>query len=100
MDMREYEEFSLILESIRRGIDKLIDKAKKEPYTMFFWSALSPDTVSDDGSFLVFQPAARVKSEPEKYLLSNIGPEKAVFYATYSKINDIFYIGSCTYDHD
>lgn len=99
MDMREYEEFSLTLESIRRGIDKLIDKAKKEPYTEFFWSALSPDTISDDGSFLKLRNC-HAEKDPVTYILSNIGPEKVVFSLVYSRANGIFYVGFCIYDHD
>lgn len=99
MNMREYEEFSLTLESIRRGIDNLVHAAMQETYVAFFWSALAPDIVSDneDGSFFKALDSKAVE-DPARYILSHISPERVVFSLSYDPSKQNFHVCSWTYD--
>ena len=99
MDMREYEEFSLTLKSIRHGIDNLIHTAMQEPYVVFFWSALAPDIISDneDGSFFKVLDFKAVEN-PARHILSHISPNRIMFSLSYDLSKQNFHVYSWTYD--
>lgn len=99
MDMREYEEFSLTLESIRRGIDKLVSTAMQEPYVAFFWSALAPDIVSDNEDGALFKALdSKFVEDPARYILSHISSDCVVFSLSYDPFKQNFHVCSWTYD--
>ena len=99
MDFEAYETFLENLSSVRRGINRLIQKAESKSGKRFVWSPIAPDVVAEGTLNCVERGLIYTDSEDiSQVILEHLNYENFIIELVYTNIdNGSYYLLSIGY---